>query len=187
MAVISSMISLQGEDLVHQETVDAMFKIRSRIRAMALAHDQLYHSKDFRRVDLGEYVQRLSDGLFQTHSKRVGKVDLQTRIADVAMTIDMAIPCGLILNELISNSLEHAFLDDGRGEIVVALDLCEDGRFELAVTDNGVGSPGDSGAGQRGGFGLQLVELLAKQLGGELEMCWDHGADVRVRFSPENQ
>jgi len=187
MAVILSMISLQSEDYVHQETVDGMNKIRGRIRAMALAHDQLCQSEDFRRVDLGDYAQSLSDALFQTYSERVGKVDLQTRIADVAVTIDVAIPCGLILNELISNSLEHAFPNGGTSEIVVALDLCEDGRFELAVIDNGVGFQGDNGADRRGGFGLQLVDLLAKQLGGELEMSWDHGADVRVRFTPENQ
>jgi two-component sensor histidine kinase len=187
MAVILSMISLQGEDSVHQETVDGMNKIRGRIRAMALAHDQLYRSEDFRRVDLGSYAQSLTDALFQTHPERIGKVDLQTRITDVAVTIDVAIPCGLILNELIGNSLEHAFPDGSRGEIAVALDSCEDGRFELAVTDNGVGFQGDADADRAGGFGLQLVELLAKQLGADLEMRWDHGADVRVRFSPEDQ
>ncbi len=187
MAVILSMISLQSDDVVHQETVDGLNKIQGRVRAMALAHDQLYHSEDFRRVDFGAYARRLGDALFQTHPKRVGKVDLQTRIANVAMTIDVAIPCGLILNELIGNSLEHAFPDEGRGEIVVALDLCEDGRVELAVTDDGVGSCEDIGADRGGGFGLRLVDLLARQLGGELEIRWDQGADVRVRFSPEYQ
>jgi len=186
MAVIMSMIGLQGEGVVHQETADGMNKIRGRIRAMALAHDQLYHSADFRNVDLGAYAERLTDALFQIHPGRVGRIDLETRIADVAMTIDLAIPCGLILNELIGNSLDHAFPDDRRGEIVVALDRCEDGRFELAVTDNGVGSRGDIGGDQPGGLGLRLVELLAKQLGGELDMRWDEGADVRVRFASES-
>lgn len=186
MAVIMSMIGLQGEGVVHQETADGMNKIRGRIRAMALAHDQLYHSADFRNVDLGTYAERLTDALFQTHPERVGRIDLETRIADVAMTIDLAIPCGLILNELIGNSLVHAFPNDRRGEIVVALDRCEDGRFELAVTDNGVGSRGDVGGDQPGGLGLRLVELLAKQLGGELDMHWNNGADVRVRFAPES-
>jgi PAS domain S-box-containing protein len=185
MAVISSMISLQGKDFTDPEIADGMAKIQGRIRAMALVHDQLYHSGDFQKIDLGEYAGRLTDALFQTHPERVGKVDLQTRIADVAMTIDMAIPCGLILNELVSNSLEHAFPNEKRGEIVVSLDLCEDGRFELGVTDNGVGSREDAGADQGSGFGLQLVELLAKQLGGEVEIRWDHGADIRVRFAQE--
>jgi two-component sensor histidine kinase len=187
MAVILSMISLQSEDYVHQETVDGMNKIRGRIRAMALAHDQLYRSEDFRRVDLGSYAQSLTAALFRAHPDRVDKVDLQTRIADMAVSIDVAIPCGLILNELISNSLDHAFPDGARGEIAVDLDMCEDGRLELAVTDNGVGCQGDADADRAGGFGLQLVELLAKQLGADLEMRWDHGADVRIRFSPENQ
>jgi len=187
MAVILSMISLQSEGFVHRETVDGMNKIAGRIRAMALAHDQLYQSKDFRRVDLGAYAQRLSDALFQTCSQQAGMVALETRISDVAMTIDVAIPCGLILNELISNSLEHGFPGERKGEIVVALEICEDGMYELAVMDNGVGSKLDTGGDRGGGLGLHLVELLAKQLGGELEMCWDHGADVRVRFPPENQ
>ncbi len=187
MAVILSMIGLQSEGLVHQETVDGMNKIAGRIRAMALAHDQLYQSKDYRRVDLGAYVQRLGDALLQTCSNRPGMVALETRISDMAVTIDVAIPCGLILNELISNSLEHGFPGEGRGEIVVALERCEDGRYELAVMDNGVGSRWDADTDRGGGLGLHLVDLLAKQLGGELEMRWDHGADVRVRFSPENQ
>jgi len=185
MAVISSMISLQCEDFTDPETKDGMTKIQGRIRAMAMVHDQLYHSKSFHKVDLGEYAGRLTDALFQTRPERAGKVDLQTRITDVAMTIDMAIPCGLILNELVSNSLDYAFPDDQRGEIVVSLDLCEDGRLELGVMDNGVGSREKTGADQRNGFGLQLVDLLAKQLGGEVETRWNPGADVRVRFAYE--
>ena len=187
MAVIMSMIGLQGEGIFHRETVDGMNKIKGRIRAMALAHDQLYYSADFRNVDLGAYAERLTDALFQTHPEQVGRIDLETRIADVAMTIDLAIPCGLILNELIGNSLVHAFPNDRRGEIVVALDRCEDGRFELAVTDNGVGFREDIGGDQPRGLGLRLVELLAKQLGGELDMSWDDGADARVRFAPESE
>jgi len=185
MAVILSMISLQSETFHHQETVDGMNKIGGRIRAMALVHDQMYQSQDFQKIDLGAYIQRLSDALFQTCSDRVGMVGLKTRISDVAVNIDVAIPCGLILNELIGNSLEHAFPEGGPGEIVVALNACGDGRVELAVTDNGVGSQRDVDADRRGGFGMQLVELLAKQLAADLEMRWDHGADIRVRFSPE--
>jgi len=187
MAVILSMISLQSQEVAHQETVDGMKKIQGRIRAMALAHDQLYRSEDFRRVDLGDYTRCLSDSLFQTYSDRIGKVNLGTRIEDVAVTIDVAIPCGLILNELISNSLEHAFPEDGRGEITVALEINDDGRFELAVTDNGIGIQGVNGGDRSGGLGLELVELLAKQLGGELETRMDNGTDVRVRFALENQ
>lgn len=183
MTVISSMISLQCGDFTDQETRDWIKKIQDRIRAMALVHDQLYHTKSFHRIDLSEYARRLTDALFQTRPDQAGKVDIHTRITDVTMTIDVAIPCGLILNELVSNSLDYAFPDDQRGEIVVSLDLCEDGRLELRVADNGVGSPEETGADQQSGFGLQLVELLAKQLGGEVESRWNPGADVRVRFA----
>lgn len=185
MAVISSLIGLQGEDVIHEETADSLNKIRGRIRAMALVHDQMYRSEDYRKVDLGEYARSLGDSLMQHHPGRAGRVGLQTRIADVAVTIDVAIPCGLILNELITNALEHAFPNGRHGEIVVALDRCQDGRFELAVTDNGHGLDRDSDIGGAKRMGLQLVELLAKQLGGEFEANWDRGADVRVRFATE--
>ncbi len=187
MAVILSMISLQSEGFVHQETVDEMNKIAGRIRAMALAHDQLVRSKDIRSVDLGAYVQSLSDALLQTRSRRAGTVVLETRISQVAVTIDVAIPCGLILNELIGNSLEHAFPGERKGRIAVELEVCEDDRYELAVMDNGVGSQGDASSKRGRGLGLQLVELLAKQLGGELEIRWDDGADIRVRFPHQVQ
>lgn len=187
MAVISSMISLQGDDASPREAGDVLARVRGRIRAMALVHEQMYRSGDFRNVDLGEYADSLVNDLHQTHSRLAPNVRLQTRIADVAMNIDVAIPCGLILNELISNSFEHAFPDDRRGEIVVFLDHCDDARVELGVTDNGVGSHEDLGPGRSGGFGLQLVDLLAQQLGGELEMTFEGGADIRVRFSLDEQ
>jgi len=185
MAVISSMISLQGEDLVHQETVLNLNKVRDRIRAMALVHDQMYRTEDFRRVDLGEYAGRLTESLLQTHADCAGRVAVQKRMVDTVVTIDVAIPCAMILNELITNSLEHAFHDGRRGEIVVALERLRGGMFELAVSDDGVGlTDGSSTRGPKQ-MGLELVALLAKQLGGELETRWDHGADVRVKFPLE--
>jgi len=185
MAVISSMISLQSVDVVSDETVHSLNKIRDRIRAMALIHDQMYRSEDYRNVDLGEYARRLTDSLLQAHADRAGSIVLQTRICDVAVNIDVAIPCAMILNELVTNSLEHGFQAGTRGEIVVTLDRLEDSRLELAVADNGVGFNEDSVFRGQKRMGLELVALLAKQLGGELETRWENGADVRVRFAFE--
>lgn len=185
MAVISSLLSLQSEDFTDPTLLDQLAKVRRRIRAMALVHDQLYHSDNYQRINLGEYAQRLTDSLRPNHSRSVAAVDLETRVGDVEVSIDTAIPCGLILNELINNSLEHAFPDIGRGVIVVSLDRLEDGRCELGVRDNGVGSRFDTTAAPGSGFGMQLVELLARQLGGEVEIDGTSGTHVRVRFPSE--
>jgi PAS domain S-box-containing protein len=187
MAVISSLISLQSGQHTDQDAEEALGKVRDRIRAMALVHEQIYRSGDFRRIDLGEYAESLVGLLFQTRGDLVGRVDLQSRMADVAVALDLAIPCGLILNELIGNSLEHAFLGLETGRVVASLDPCGDGWVELRVKDNGVGVQTGADDVLDGGFGLQLVDLLTKQLGGELEMSFIDGADVRVRFPLEDQ
>lgn len=182
MAVISSLLSLQSEDFTDPTLLDQLAKVRRRIRAMALVHDQLYHSDDYHSINLGEYAERLTDSLRPSHSGTGGAVGLETRIGDVQVTIDTAIPCGLILNELINNSLEHAFPDTSSGLVVVSFDRLEDGRYELGVRDNGIGSAPGGSSPRNGGFGMQLVELLAMQLGGEVEIDCQGGTDVRVRF-----
>ena len=187
MAVISSLISLQSDQHSGQDAEEALGKVRGRIRAMALVHEQIYRSGDFRRIDLGEYAESLVGALFQTRSDLVGRVDLQTKMAGVTVALDLAIPCGLILNELIGNSLEHAFPEPDPGKIVASLDACEDGWVELRVKDNGIGTRADVDNAADGGFGLQLVSLLTKQLGGEVEMRFTNGADVKVRFPLEDQ
>lgn len=187
MAVISSLISLQSDQRSGQDAEEALGKVRGRIRAMALVHEQIYRSGDFRRIDLGEYAESLVGALFQTRGDLIGRVDLQTRMAGVTVALDLAIPCGLILNELIGNSLEHGFPGPDPGKIVASLDACDDGWIELRVVDDGIGIRPDDDDAADGGFGLQLVDLLTKQLGGEVEMSFTDGADVKVRFPLEDQ
>jgi PAS domain S-box-containing protein len=187
MAVIMSMVSLQSNGLSDSASAEALAKVRGRIRAMALVHEQIYRSGDFHGVDLADYARSLIGALHDAHTRELGHVEIRRRIGKVAMPMDLAIPCGLILNELIGNSFEHAFSDGRRGEVEVVLDHCEDGQVELGVIDNGVGFDRGIGPDREAGFGLQLVGLLAQQLGGEVEIVSDDGADIRVRFSLEDQ
>jgi len=183
MAVISSLLNLQADGVTDARAIEVLRSMRDRIRTMALVHDQLYRSGDFANVDLGAYITSITDALYQAHSSRADNVAIRTEVAQVKMEIDDAIPCGLILSELISNAFKHAFPGDRRGEILVALEEAPDGAFELTVKDDGVGSQADGPVRDRSGFGLEMVVLLVKQLGGSIEFSCREGMEAIVRFS----
>jgi PAS domain S-box-containing protein len=192
MAVISSLLNLQAEGVTDPAAIAVLRSMGDRIRTMALVHDQLYRTGDFVNVDLGGYIASVTDAMFQAHSRRADQVTIRTEVADVTLEIDKAIPCGLILSELISNSLKHAFPGDRRGEILVVLDETPDGALELMVKDDGVGSPTDEVFRASSGFGLEMVVLLVKQLGGAIELSCREGMEAIVRFpgladAPERQ
>lgn len=182
MAVISSLLNLQAEGVTDPAAIEVLRSMRDRIRTMALVHDQLYRSGDFAKVDLGRYVTSVTDALSQAHSTRADQVMVRTEVADVTMEIDDAIPCGLILSELISNAFKHAFPGDRRGEILVSLQQAADGTVELVVKDDGVGSPAGDTIAARSGFGLEMVVLLVKQLGGSIVLSCRDGMEAIVHF-----
>jgi PAS domain S-box-containing protein len=182
MAVISSLLNLQSEGISDARALQVLQSMRDRIRTMALVHDQLYRSGEFASIDLGQYVTSVTDALYQAHSARADQVTIRTDIADVTVEIDDAIPCGLILSELISNAFKHAFPGDRRGEILVTLEKTPDGTVQLMVKDDGVGSPADDAIAARSGFGLEMVVLLVKQLGGSVEFSCREGMEAIVRF-----
>ncbi len=182
MAVISSLLNLQSDGVTDARAIEVLQSMRDRIRTMALVHDQLYRTGDFANVDLGRYITSVTDALFQAHSTRADQVTIRTEVADVTMEIDDAIPCGLILSELISNAFKHAFPGDRRGKILVTLEKTDEGTVRLMVKDDGVGSPADGAIAARSGFGLEMVVLLVKQLGGSIEFSCREGMEAIVRF-----
>ena len=182
MAVISSLLNLQSDGVADAVAIDVLRSMRDRIRTMALVHDQLYRSGDFANVDLAAYIGSVTDALYQAHSSRADNVAIRTEVADVTMEIDDAIPCGLILSELISNAFKHAFPGDRRGEILVVLEETPEGAIELVVKDDGVGSSTNDALRGRSGFGLEMVVLLVKQLGGAIEFSCREGMEAIVRF-----
>jgi PAS domain S-box-containing protein len=182
MAVISSLLNLQSDGMTDGVAIEVLHSMRDRIRTMALVHDQLYRSGDFANVDLAAYIRSVTDALYQAHSSRADNVAIRTEVADIKMEIDDAIPCGLILSELISNAFKHAFPGDRRGEILVVFEETPDGAIELVVKDDGVGSSTDDALRERSGFGLEMVVLLVKQLGGAIEFSCREGMEAIVRF-----
>ncbi|MDA8090081.1 MAG: PAS domain S-box protein [Nitrospiraceae bacterium] len=181
MQVISSLISLQSSSVSDERILQMFDDTKNRIRAMALVHEKLYQSRDLSSVNMKEYLTELANVLLESHMQRDGKVALKIDADDIPLPIDVITPCGLIMNELISNSLKYAF-NEGSGEIRISFHQTGDGQMELIYGDNG---PGLKSADLKNmkTLGLKLVNsLVTKQLGGKIEIVPGNGTEFRIRF-----
>ena len=170
LQVISSMLYLKAKKIQDTET-QAMFRdSQSRIKSMALIHERLYQSDDLAKVDFSEYIHSLVYDLFQSYGTNPEAVKSDVRVEDVRMGIDTAIPCGLIVNELVSNSLKYAFPGDRSGTISIRLSPEGERQYRLIVQDDGVGIPKELDLAKTRSLGLQLVNRLVEQLDGSLEL-----------------
>jgi two-component sensor histidine kinase len=150
---------------------------------MSLIHEKLYQSENLAKIDLRDYISGLAKNLLSTYKVNTAQIHLTVDADDISLGVDAAIPCGLIINELVSNSLKHAFPDNRAGRIAIAVHTVKPGEFELAVGDDGVGIPMDLDIRNAKSLGLHLVTLLAKnQLRGQIEMLRNGGTSFRIRF-----
>ena len=155
---------------------------RDRVKAMALIHETLYQSENVAQISLKEYARNLGDRLLQAMKGKAGQIRLVYEIEDVKLDIDHAIPCGLILNELLTNAMKYAF-PEGNGEIRVAAHYTERDEIELVVRDNGVGLPEESDTASKESLGLNIVLTLTEnQLEGTLDIRTEHGACFEIRW-----
>lgn len=189
LQIISSLINLQGRDIKGDGRIPEMFKkSRDRIQAMALIHEKLYQSRDMTRIDFVVYIRDLIAHLFCSYGVAPDVIALKIAVNGVHLDINTAIPCGLIVNELVSNSLKHAFPEGFRGgEISVALFSHEDRVFNLVIGDNGVGFRSDVNFQDVKSLGLQLVKTLVDQIGGEIDVRVNGGTTFRIVFTPVRQ
>lgn len=166
LQVVSSLLRLEAGRIHDAAVLDMLQITQNRIRSMALIHQTLYQSKDFARVDFHAFLQSFIPTLIQSYSIHPDEISLDFHVAEVLLPIDAAIPCGLIVNELISNALKHAFPDGRRGKICVEFGQQGRDRAVLSVKDDGVGVPEDFSFEDSDTLGIQLVYMLAGQLGG---------------------
>jgi two-component sensor histidine kinase len=182
MMIITSLLSLQSKQ-IEDEQYREMFSISiNRIKSMSLIHEKLYRSEDMAKVDFNDYLKDMIKTMFESYGLSSRKVALKTDIEGVTFGIDTAIPCGLIINELISNSLKHSFPGDIQGEIKVALRRNDKTEVKLTVSDNGVGMPEDMDFRNTTSLGLTLVIALVKQLKGEIELYREKGTEFVITF-----
>lgn len=183
LQIITSLLRLEAGRSTQPGTKNVLGDMQGRIRAMALLHESLYRSGVFATVDLSAYLRNLATHAFRSLAPQSGDVRLTLDLVPVKVSMDQATPCGLLVNELISNCFKHGFPQGHSGEVKVALHTVADGhQARLTITDTGVGLPADFEARRSKSLGLQLVNDLARQLGGELIM--GPGTQFEVCFAP---
>ncbi|MBU7025852.1 MAG: PAS domain S-box protein [Theionarchaea archaeon] len=181
LQIISSLLSLQSRYIRESQYTEMFKESQNRVRSMALIHEKLYQSEDLAKIDFTEYIKPLVHELIRSYEVDPDKVAVRIQVDDVSLGVDTAIPCGLIINELVSNSLKHAF-PDRKGEIKIALHSV-DGTIELTVSDNGVGIPDTIDFRNAETLGLRLVTILAEdQLDGDINLIRGKGTQVRITF-----
>jgi PAS domain S-box-containing protein len=185
MQIISSLLSLQADTIEDKPVEEVLKESQGRVHAMAVVHETLHDSDTLSEIDLQIYLPKLTTAVFQTYSVEPGKVSLVNEVDETLISIDQASPLGLIINELISNSLKYAFPDDRSGEIIVSTKKIND-ELELIVSDNGVGMPENLDWRNLNSLGLKLVRSLAEdQLLGSVEMESSHGTKFTIKFNIE--
>jgi len=183
LSVINSLLYLQSSTTQDEQTLRMLQNCRDRVYSMALVHERLYRSEDLASVDFAEYTEELTNQLFRNHVLSADTIQLKLEVEKIPLDIDRAIPCGLILNELISNALKHAFPNGRSGEIRVSLQRTKNGGLILSVADNGVGLPDEATLQTRRSLGMRLVHSLATQLDTQIEFLHrDPGTEVRWRL-----
>ncbi|MFB2923089.1 PAS domain S-box protein [Aerosakkonema funiforme] len=184
LQIISSMIDLQSQFIDSPEMMNIFLDSQSRIQSMALIHEQLYQSKDLAKIDFSDYVANLVDNLFSSYGVDQELIKYIIDIDNVCLNLDTSIPCGLIINELVSNALKHAFPYGREGEIWVQLYLDEQNHIILSVSDNGIGFPENLNFQKiETSLGLQLVCTLTKQLKGNIELDRNNGTRFKLTLS----
>jgi two-component sensor histidine kinase len=183
LQVVSSLLYLQSKSTEEHEILAVLQESQHRIRSMALVHEKLYQTQDLIRIDFAEYIESLSNYLVRSYGVSPARVKLTIDVNDVFLDLDTAIPCGLIVNELVSNCLKHAFPDGQAGEIHIELCTTHEGHCTLVVTDNGTGFPQELDLCTMQSLGLRLVNSLVSQLEGIIELDRCEGTRFKIVFA----
>ena len=188
LQIISSLLNLQSRYINDEEMLDIYKESQNRVKSMAIIHEKLYQSEDLARIDFGDYVKSLVLDLFNSYG--INNINYDINIHDVLLDINTAIPCGLIVNELVTNSIKHGFLANmspanipsSRKDKIAVYMTKEDDVYNLSVYDNGVGFPDDLDFHNTDSLGMQLVISLTTQLRGTLELERTEGTLFKIIF-----
>jgi len=183
MQIISSLLTHQMENITDEKITGIFTDSQNRIISMSLVHEKLYQSRDLMNVNFEDYINDLGANLFQSYDIQPGNIKLNINVENISLDIDLAIPTGLIINELITNSLKYAFPDGMKGEINVLFRSMNENMLELVVSDNGIGLPENLDFRKTRTLGLHLVTILAEnQLHGKIDMNRIKGTEFRISF-----
>lgn len=182
MQVISSLLNLQGKQIKDEQARAVFQASQNRVKSMALIHESLYQTDDVSQINFAEYLRKLIKHISQSYKTPTDSIKMKVNVVDVMLGVDTAVPCGLIINELVSNSLKHAFPEGREGEIVIDLSA-SDSSYKLTLSDDGIGLPEGLDIEQAKTLGLKLVGTLTEQLGGQLSRSNGRGTKFEITFS----
>lgn len=182
MQVISSLLMLQTQNIKDEKYINIFNDSNNRILSIALIHEKLYQSKDFESVDVKDYIHELATNLLNSYG-RTGNVKVEIDVENVTLDINNSVPCGLIINELITNSLKYAFPEGKQGTIKITFKPKDNNMIQLTISDDGIGIQKDLDIRNTESLGLRLVTNLAEsQLQGEIILLRDHGTEFQINF-----
>jgi len=181
LQIISSILKMQVRHIDNGKLEGVFQECQDRIKAMAAVHSLLYKSQNFSEVNFGEYVREMADQLFRSYKTSTAAISLVIQAENVRLPIDIAIPCGLIINELVTNTLKYAFPGVRKGEITIEINQTGNG-IRLFYEDNGIGSPEAMDLSNAETMGLKLINMLVEQLGGTIEQVITSGTGYLIRF-----
>lgn len=183
LGVVDGLLQMQARRSQNSEVIEALTESQNRIASIALVHEKLYDSNNLANIDFVQYISDLTAHLFDSYNTHLNQVKLTTQVNAILLDIDTAIPCGLIINELVSNALKYAFPNTRMGEIHVTFQQNQDQTLTLTVADNGIGLPEDFTLKQTKTLGINLVKGLVRQIRGTLEIKNKPGTTAIITFS----
>ncbi|MGC9517191.1 MAG: histidine kinase dimerization/phosphoacceptor domain -containing protein [Methanomicrobiales archaeon] len=181
LQIISSLLNLQSNFIEDQEYLSVFRESQNRIKSMALIHEQLYQSRDLTHINFEEYMNDIVNHLIHAYATDLRRINITKNIENVSMGIETAIPCGLIINEIVSNALKHAFPHNKSGEIKIEF-KSQDEEYYLKISDNGIGLPPDFDINKSKSLGLKLVNILITQIDGTLEINRTGKTEFKIKF-----
>lgn len=181
LQIVSSLLRLQSDKVTDSAAVEYLKHSEQRVKSMALIHQQLYKTKDLARINFGDYTKDLCTYLFFSYGVSRSRVDFKIDVKEIFFSIDTALPCGLIINELVTNSIKHGFPGDRRGTVTIGLYKDETGKNHLMIKDDGKGSD-KLDFENTSTLGMELVRTLTDQLEGEISVNTDNGTEINISF-----
>ena len=182
LQTISSLLNLQSETIEDENALNAVQESKNRVASMALIHQKLYQGENLAAIEMRDYFETIGKAIIDSFGEKAENISLKVEMKNVELDVDTAVPVGLITNELITNSIKHAFPDNRKGQILITLTHEENGLIKLNITDNGQPSTNESSVAKDKGFGTLLIKLLTTQLGGKLEKSTKAGTSTIIQF-----
>ena len=187
LQTISSLLSLQSESISDKSAFDAIQESKNRVTSMALLHQKLYQGKNLAAIEMRDYFETIGKAIIDSFGEKAENVSLEIDMSEIELDVDTAVPIGLITNELITNSIKHAFPNKRKGQIIITLTQEKNGLLKLNITDDGQATTNESVAPKEKGFGTLLIQLLTTQLGGKLEKSTQAGTSTIIQFPQQEK